>query len=149
MASGVCTLNLMEGARADRTVGEKRALDRSSRSAARGVCDHGQMATDPAELLAAKRRQLNEQLAEMSAPPDEVGSISFGKRVGEGTSQAVDRLSAVPAHDKLQAMLSEIERAELKIADGTYGKCDVCGRDIGAARLEARPWATRCLEHAS
>ena len=101
-----------------------------------------------AEELAAKRRQLEEQLAEMSAPPQDLGNISFGKRVGEGTSQAVDRLSAVPAHDKLQVLLAEVTRAEEKLADGTYGSCDVCGRPISAARLEARPWATRCIDHA-
>ena len=101
-----------------------------------------------ADELAAKRRQLVDQLAEMSAPPQELGSISFGKRVGEGTSQAVDRLSAVPAHDKLQLLLAEVTRAEEKLVDETYGACDVCGRPIGAARLEARPWATRCIDHA-
>jgi DnaK suppressor protein len=106
------------------------------------------MPIDPATVLQAKREQLKEQLAEMSAPPQELGSISFGKRVGEGTSQAVDRLSAVPAHDKLQLMLAEVERAEQKLAEGSYGRCDVCGREIGAARLEARPWATCCLDHA-
>jgi RNA polymerase-binding transcription factor DksA len=100
-----------------------------------------------AEELRAKRAQLDAQLDEMSAPT-ELGSISFGKRVGEGTSQAVDRLAAVPAHAKLLAMLSEVDRALEKLADGTYGQCDVCGVDIGAGRLEARPWATRCLEHA-
>jgi DnaK suppressor protein len=106
------------------------------------------MSSDTQTALAAKRAQLVEQLAEMSALPDENGSISFGKRVGEGTSQAVDRLSAVPAHAKLQVMLAEIERAEQKIADGTYGSCDVCGDDIAPARLEARPWANHCLRHA-
>jgi DnaK suppressor protein len=113
------------------------------------VCNDGEMTTDPSKLLAAKRKQLHQQLAEMSAPPTELGNISFGKRVGEGTSQAVDRMSAVPAHDKLQLMLAEIERAEVKLQDGTYGQCDVCHRDIGDARLDARPWATRCLEHAT
>jgi len=104
-------------------------------------------AHEAAAPLAAKRRQLEGQLAEMSAP-EELGNISFGKRIGEGTSQAVDRLSAVPAHAKLQVMLAEVRRAEAKIADGTYGQCDICGSDIGAARLEARPWATRCIRHA-
>jgi DnaK suppressor protein len=106
------------------------------------------MATDTDAALADKRAQLQEQLASMSKLPDENGSISFGKRVGEGTSQAVDRLSAVPAHAKLQVMLAEIERAQAKVDDGSYGRCDVCGDEIAAARLEARPWATRCLTHA-
>jgi DnaK suppressor protein len=104
--------------------------------------------SDVAVLLAAKQRQLSGQLAEMSAPPEEIGNISFGKRVGEGTSQAVDRLSAVPAHDKLQQLLAEVVRAQVKLGDGSYGSCDVCGRDIGSDRLEARPWATRCIDHA-
>jgi RNA polymerase-binding transcription factor DksA len=103
--------------------------------------------TEVAEQLAAKRRLLEQQLAEMAAP-QETGSISFGKRVGEGTSQAVDRLAAVPAHDKLQAMLAEVRRAEAKLREGSYGRCDVCAADIGADRLEARPWATRCMAHA-
>jgi DnaK suppressor protein len=106
------------------------------------------MAPDTAAALAERRAQLQEQLASMSKLPDENGSISFGKRVGEGTSQAVDRLSAVPAHAKLQVMLADVERAQAKIADGTYGRCDVCGAEIPSARLEARPWATRCLAHA-
>jgi DnaK suppressor protein len=103
---------------------------------------------DVRTLLEEKRAQLREQLDEMSAPPTELGSISFGKRVGEGTSQAVDRLSAVPAHAKLQELLAEVDRALDKLDDETYGQCDVCGDDIGAGRLEARPWATRCLRHA-
>lgn len=102
---------------------------------------------DPAAALAAKRAQLQQQLAAM-AEPTEVGDISFGKRVGEGTSQAVDRLSAVPAHDKLQVLLAEITRAEEKLAEGTYGRCDVCEATINPQRLDARPWATRCLDHA-
>jgi RNA polymerase-binding transcription factor len=104
---------------------------------------------DVTRLLTEKRAQLQAQLDEMSAPPTELGSISFGKRVGEGTSQAVDRLSAVPAHAKLLDLLAEVDRALAKIDAGTYGRCDACGDAIGAGRLEARPWATRCLRHAS
>ncbi|MGH3472561.1 MAG: TraR/DksA family transcriptional regulator [Nocardioidaceae bacterium] len=105
------------------------------------------MAVDVAQVLADRRAQLEEQLAEMTRP-QEVGNISFGKRIGEGTSQAVDRLAAVPAHDKLTTMLAEIQRAQLKLDEGSYGRCDVCGTTIDPARLEARPWATRCLQHA-
>ena len=43
--------------------------------------------------------------------PDDQGSISFGKRVGEGTSMAVDRLSQVAVHDKLQVTLADVDRA--------------------------------------
>lgn len=102
-----------------------------------------------ARVLAERRAQLEEQMAQMTEPPTDQGSISFGKRVGEGTSQAVDRLAAVPAHDKLRAMLAELKRAQVKLDERSYGVCDVCGVEIGTDRLEARPWATRCVRDAA
>lgn len=105
------------------------------------------MAHDPAAELAAKRATLEGQLEELRQPP-EPGSIGFGKRVGEGTSHAVDRIAAVSAEEKLQAMLTDVKRAQAKLADGTYGLCDECGAEIAAERLEARPWATHCVRHA-
>ena len=42
-------------------------------------------------------------------------------------------------------MLADIEHAQDKLADGTYGECDACGGPIGDARLEALPWAAECV----
>lgn len=106
------------------------------------------MTAETATILAEKRLQLEAQLTRLAEPPGDQGSISFGKRIGEGTSAAVDRLSDVSAHDKLQVMLVDVQRAEAKLVDGSYGTCDVCGGDIGADRLEARPWASRCVADA-
>jgi RNA polymerase-binding transcription factor DksA len=39
-----------------------------------------------------------------------------------------------------------IEEARRALADGSYGICKGCGRDIPAARLEAMPEAVRCME---
>lgn len=98
--------------------------------------------------LEAKRAELAEQLAGLSASTGDTGGISFGKRVGEGTSFAVERLSQVAAHDRLGAVHAEVLRALARLDAGTYGRCDVCGEPIAASRLEARPWSTRCIQHA-
>jgi RNA polymerase-binding transcription factor len=105
------------------------------------------MDEDADAVLAEREKELEEQLAELTKPAGEVGSISFGKRVGEGTSMAVDRLAAVSAQEHLLAMLDEVRRARRRVADGTYGTCEVCGEPIPEGRLEARPWATRCIAH--
>ena len=105
------------------------------------------MHEDAGRLLEEREAELEEQLAELTKPPGELGTISFGKRVGEGTSMAVDRLAAVSAQEHLLAMLDEVRRAQRRLADGTYGTCEVCGEPIPEGRLEARPWATRCVEH--
>ncbi|GAA4712141.1 TraR/DksA family transcriptional regulator [Nocardioides conyzicola] len=96
--------------------------------------------------LLDKKTELEEQMAVLEELPGERGEISFGKRVGEGTSIAVDRLSQVAVHDKLQLTKVDVERALVKVDEGTYGTCDVCGRAIGDGRLEALPWATLCVD---
>ena len=78
-----------------------------------------------------------------------MGAVSFGKRVGEGTSQAVERIAQVDAAKQLDAKLRDVERALEKLDDGSYGRCDVCGSAIGAERLEAILWAVRCIDHAA
>ncbi len=104
---------------------------------------------DVAAVLKAKKVEIEEQMGLLSETPDEQGSISFGKRVGEGTSMAVDRLSQVGVHDKLQLTLADVDRALAKLADGSYGTCDVCGKPVGDERLEALPWAVLCVEDAA
>ena len=103
---------------------------------------------DPDRLLEERESELKAQLAELTKPPQELGSISFGKRVGEGTSMAVDRLTAVVAQEQLLDMLDDVRRARRQVADGTYGTCEVCGVSIPDERLEARPWSSRCIMHA-
>jgi DnaK suppressor protein len=98
-----------------------------------------------AEELEDKRAKLEAELARISAPPSESSGISFGKRVGDGTSMAVDRLVDVAAHDHLRALLADVERALSKLQDGSYGVCDRCGADIAPERLEALPWAVLCV----
>jgi DnaK suppressor protein len=105
------------------------------------------MHEDVGRLLAEREAQLEAELAELTKPPGELGTISFGKRVGEGTSMAVDRLAAVSTQEHLLAVLDEVRRARQRVADGTYGTCEVCGEPIPEGRLEARPWATRCVAH--
>lgn len=103
--------------------------------------------TQVRETLEAKEAELVAQMEQLSAPTQEQGSISFGKRVGDGTAMAVDRLTAVTAHDNLRATLEQVRHALSRLDGGGYGICEVCGEAIPEGRLEARPWATRCLRH--
>ena len=102
---------------------------------------------DARARLRDKECELVEELDGLSAPLESAGGISFGKRVGDGTSIAVERLTQVAAHERLQAMLAEVRRAEVKLDEGTYGVCDVGGEPIAEGRLEALPWASSCVAH--
>jgi DnaK suppressor protein len=106
--------------------------------------------TGPRVILEGRRDELRAALADIThVPVDPVTPVSFGKRVGDGTTEAVDRLTKVGTARELEASLVDVERALEKIDDGTYGQCDVCGEPIGEARLEARPWSVRCVRCAT
>lgn len=78
-----------------------------------------------------------------------MAAVGFGKRVGDGTTEAVERLNKIGIHDALMAKAADVDRALVKLDEGSYGECDVCGVAIPAARMEAMPWSNVCVEHAT
>jgi RNA polymerase-binding transcription factor len=103
-----------------------------------------------AEELRVRREQLMAELGVVtSVERDPDASVSFGKRVGDGTTEAVERLNRVGTARELDAMLRDVDRALQKIQEGTYGICDRCGRLIPEERLDARPWSVLCVEDAA
>jgi DnaK suppressor protein len=107
------------------------------------------MADDVREVLLAKQRDLDARAADLAAAPDDPRGISFGKRVGDGTSIAVVRLTQVAAHEQLLWQSEEVARALSKLDEGTYGVCDACEAPIPEGRLEIHPWAVLCVPCAS
>ncbi len=45
-------------------------------------------------------------------------------------------------------ILKAIDDALERIQNGTYGICEVCGKEIEEERLKTVPWTTLCIEHA-
>ena len=96
--------------------------------------------------LRERLAELDAEIAELTKPPEDAGSISFGKRVGEGTSQAIDRFAEVGVAQELQPIKERVARALAKLGDGTYGTCDNCGNEIAAGRLNAAPESALCID---
>src|ERR1700748_2880410 len=80
--------------------------------------------------LEARRERDRERLGVLAARPERGSAVSFGKRIGDGTSEAGSRLTDVGVGESLERGLERIDRALAKIDDGTYGVCDVCGAPI-------------------
>jgi DnaK suppressor protein len=104
---------------------------------------------DLVRRLVTRRAEFAAELARLTAPPDEAAVVSFGKRVGDGTTEAVERISTTLTARSIAASLAEVERALEKVEAGTFGTCDVCGETIPIERLEARPFTSRCIRHAA
>ncbi len=95
--------------------------------------------------LEARRDDTRERVAVLAQRPELTSAQGFGKRIGDGTTEAISRLTEIGVGDSLETALARTERALAKLADGTYGTCDTCGKPIALARLQAMPDGVLCL----
>lgn len=63
----------------------------------------------------------------------------------EGSSTAFERAHVAALLAQAREHLAELDLAVERLASGDYGRCEVCGEPIPAARLEVRPAATTCV----
>jgi DnaK suppressor protein len=99
---------------------------------------------DVRSALEAKRTYLLERIAQFSDPADS-SNLNFGKRIGEGTTYAIERMTGAYQARTLYETVKEIDRALARLEDGSYGRCTACGGIIPAGRLAALPWAQLCV----
>ncbi len=95
--------------------------------------------------LEATRDATRARVDGLAARPEPGSGLGFGKRIGDGTIEAVSRLTEIGVGSVLETTLEQVERALAKLDAGTYGVCDSCGGEIPAARLQARPESTHCV----
>jgi DnaK suppressor protein len=99
--------------------------------------------------LERRRDETRERLAVLAERPELGASQGFGKRIGDGTTEAVKRLTDIGVGDSLERVLARTERALAKLDDGSYGICDSCGDQISPGRIRALPDGVSCLNCAA
>ena len=73
--------------------------------------------TDPPDLAEAERvlrerqAELRERIAGLARPPERGALLGFGKRIGDGTTEAISRLTDVGVGTNLEASEERISRA--------------------------------------
>jgi RNA polymerase-binding transcription factor len=77
---------------------------------------------------------------------DEVDESHSDNHLAETASATVGREIDYSLEENEARVLAAIDAALGRIDDGTYGKCERCGNEIEAERLEALPWATLCID---
>ena len=96
--------------------------------------------------LESKRAELLQRIAQFGASdPAETSNLNFGKRIGDGTTYAVERMTGAYQASTLFETVRAIDRALELLEAGTYGRCTACGQRIPEERLAALPWAAHCV----
>ena len=70
----------------------------------------------------------------------------FDNHLADTATETYDRELDYTLEENSEHVLADIDAALRRIEDGTYGICTSCGRRIAEERLEARPWATLCID---
>jgi DnaK suppressor protein len=97
------------------------------------------------ELLARERERIESAIADLTreAPDESDARVEPGDEDDEGLYD--DEFAAGRLRD-YEDQLAALERAEARLADGTYGLSIESGAPIPDARLEAYPLADRTVE---
>jgi|SRR5271166_455359 len=110
----------------------------------------GTRSPGPGEALAADRASTQERLAGLEREFAGIVESSASANADdehdpEGATIAFERQHLVALIEQARDHLGAIDAALRRIEDGTYGRCEICGRPIAPDRLAARPTATRCV----
>jgi RNA polymerase-binding transcription factor DksA len=84
--------------------------------------------------------------AEALANEREPGDTQFDEESGEGDTLSVERERDLALSASARQTVDDIAKALLRMDDGSYGYCEVCGDRIPVPRLEAIPWADQCVK---
>jgi len=88
-------------------------------------------------------RQSNAEISQILSKDDKYSGVSDDGDIADVACR--DSIQAAEFHRHL-IQLRAIEEALLRIEEGTFGICEDCEEEISPGRLNAMPFALRCVE---
>ena len=112
------------------------------------------MSREQQRSLAARQGEVQARLAQLRGEWSElVGSSADTNQDDEhdpeGATIAFERSQLDALVNIAVDELADIEQAVIRLAAGTYGRCERCSELIGSERLDARPATRLCIRCAS
>ena len=71
---------------------------------------------------------------------------TFDNHLGDAATITLNRELDYSLEGNAEHVLAAIDEALTRIDEGTFGTCARCGKPIAEERLEARPYATKCID---
>ena len=99
--------------------------------------------------MLARARQLRDEIRQTLVKSDSEQYVQIADNVRDLEDESFADLMVDVSLAEIDRDLEElrgIEAAQLRLADGTYGICDVCNRPIDVKRLEVAPESVRCID---
>ena len=103
------------------------------------------------ELLLAERQRVAATIRHLHEDnsrslEDEAEEETLDNHIADAATITVSREIDTTLEENSEHVLGAIDEALARIDEGSYGLCARCGKPIAEERLEAIPYATRCIE---
>jgi RNA polymerase-binding transcription factor len=81
-----------------------------------------------------------------SSLEEETEEETYDNHLADSATATLNREIDYSLEENAEHVLAAIEDALRRIAAGTFGTCRRCGKSIAEERLEAIPYANRCID---
>lgn len=109
------------------------------------MLDVSESHADIRQLLEAEKAELLRRIDELTVGGEI--DLDFDEDFSDRGLVASEQGENYTLADTLQNQLNQVQHALDRMDAGTYGTCEICGREIPRERLEALPATSRCIEH--
>jgi RNA polymerase-binding transcription factor DksA len=104
------------------------------------------------ESLLRERGELESQLAELEASSfagsqsDYSGETAFDEEYADSGTNTFERERDLSLENNVRDLLEKIDKALARMDEGTFGRCERCGKPIEKARIKALPYVSLCIK---
>jgi DnaK suppressor protein len=77
---------------------------------------------------------------------DETEEETYDNHLADSATATLNREIDYTLEENAEHVLHAVNEALQRIEDGTFGTCGRCGKPIAEERLEAIPYANRCID---
>jgi DnaK suppressor protein len=96
------------------------------------------------KLLEGRKRDILQESERAVGAMNQESEETFADPTDRAALES-DRNFLLRMRDRERKLLGKIGEAFARIEDGSYGRCEECGNEIGIERLKARPVTTLCI----
>ena len=94
------------------------------------------------DALQAERIRLLDEIGEAIVAP---AQMTYGSQAA-AASEVFAQQRDLALRERADHLLKLVDEALARLESGTFGACVRCGKRIAPERLEALPWAARCID---
>jgi RNA polymerase-binding protein DksA len=103
------------------------------------------------QILVEERARVSNSLGHLhesnsNSLEDETEEETYDNHLADSATATLNREIDYTLEENSGHVLSSIDQALQRIENGTFGTCVRCGAQIAEERLEAIPYATRCID---